>query len=360
MKLLFLLICSAFATLTLDKETEVTTDAANSENFSGSMQVGGVEYDVTCDCSEQSMEAVEEVKCHPTKIKLTQDREGRGATYEEISAKLSSAGNYTYARVTHTSFRCLDGRITDPILGTPGGDAGEFVLGLLVYEDMSGKELDLESVETYLHEYLRCMDATKLYMCTDDHAISHIEKELAIENLDIFSPRPSIKDQVLNAVSEPENVGDSHLRLMLQYPDLYSINPKVVQNFLKAFYKLLWDDENALSDTLYLEVLPGNHNETAFLDVRTNEECNFEQVAPLMTPREGGPQNQSIFINHLDSVSIRRAQIAQFFAEKIARNRDGITADKMHSRMNHHGLFFLDVTGSYIAKDLPFYTSSFV
>jgi len=27
-------------------------------------------------------------------------------------------------------FSCLDGRITDPILGTPGGDAGEFILGL--------------------------------------------------------------------------------------------------------------------------------------------------------------------------------------------------------------------------------------
>lgn len=360
MKLLFVLISSVFATLTLDTETEVVTDAAKSENFSGSMDVGGVQYDVTCDCSEQSMEAVEEVKCHPTKIKLTQDREGIGATYEEISSKLSTAGNYTYARVTHTSFRCLDGRITNPILASPGGDAGEFVLGLLVYEDMSGKELDLESIETYLHEYVTCMDATKLYMCTDDHAISHIEKELAIENLDIYAPRESIKQDLLRVLAEPENVGDSHLRLMLQYPDLYSINPKVVQNFIKAYYTLLWNKDNSLSDTLYLEVLPGNHNETAFLDVRTNEECNYEQVAPLITPREGGPDNMSILINHLDSVSIRRAQIAQFFAEKIARNHDEITADKMHSRMNHHGLFFLDVTGSYIAKDLPFYTSSFV
>lgn len=34
-------------------------------------------------------------------------------------------------------FSCLDGRIKDPILGTPGGDAGEFILALHVYETLT-------------------------------------------------------------------------------------------------------------------------------------------------------------------------------------------------------------------------------
>jgi len=28
--------------------------------------------------------------------------------------------------------------------------------------------------------------------------------------------------------------------------------------------------------------------------------------------------------------------------------------------MNHHGMAFLDATGSYLAKNLPFYTINFV
>lgn len=59
-----------------------------------------------------------------------------------MSQKLSDLGNFEYANVINTSFRCTDGRITDLMLGAPGGDAGLFILALQVYEDLSGRELD--------------------------------------------------------------------------------------------------------------------------------------------------------------------------------------------------------------------------
>jgi hypothetical protein len=37
------------------------------------------------------------------------------------------------------SFHCMDGRENGAFLGTPGGDAGEFILGLFVYEGMTGE-----------------------------------------------------------------------------------------------------------------------------------------------------------------------------------------------------------------------------
>lgn len=55
-------------------------------------------------------------------------------------------------------------------------------------------------------------------------------------------------------------------------------------------------------------------------------------------------------------MSIRRAQLAKFFVDIVNRNQDDISPLKMHNRLNHHGYIALEITGSYAAKGLPFYT----
>jgi hypothetical protein len=64
----------------------------------------------------------------------------------------------------------------------------------------------------------------------------------------------------------------------------------------------------------------------------------------------------SVFVNHLDASSIRRSLLAQFFSNKVNHHMDPVDPVKMHNRLNHHGYIALDKTGSYAAKDLPFYT----
>ena len=111
---------------------------------------------------------------------------------------------------------------------------------------------------------------------------------------------------------------------------------------------------------MYLDILQGPHTETAFLEVKVNDECIMEQVAPLVAPKENNEDTMSLFVNHIDAVGIRRSQIANFFTEKIDKNTNFVDSKKMNNRLNHHGLLFLDITGSYIAKNLPFFTASFV
>ena len=60
---------------------------------------------------------------------------------------------------------------------------------------------------------------------------------------------------------------------MLLYPELYSVNKNTIETFIGIFYEILWDKESYLSDLIFLEVLPGDHNETAFLEIRTYENC---------------------------------------------------------------------------------------
>jgi len=45
----------------------------------------------------------------------------------------------TYVNVADQHFSCLDGRTENAVLATPGGDAGEFILALHVYENIIGK-----------------------------------------------------------------------------------------------------------------------------------------------------------------------------------------------------------------------------
>lgn len=64
----------------------------------------------------------------------------------------------------------------------------------------------------------------------------------------------------------------------------------------------------------------------------------------------------SVFVNHLDASSIKRKTLAQFFSDKVNHHMDPVDASKMANRLNHHGYIALEITGSYAAKGLPFYT----
>jgi hypothetical protein len=161
-------------------------------------------------------------------------------------------------------------------------------------------------------------------MCTDDFALNHLERELAVEGLNLNNPRPQIQEEALEALTKPENVGDNHLKMLLKYYEKYSINPELVKLFLKSYFKLLWDKQNELSNKLKLEVLVGEHRESAFLEVRSNEACTKAQLAPLIIPREASNTGLSIFVNHLDAVSIRRIDIAKFFADYIGHHHQGL------------------------------------
>lgn len=356
----FFFFALAQATMMLDSSVDLTLTVpqVSGSDFESTMEVNGILYSTICECISPDLTEQQEVKCAPNKITLTEEITGEGATLDEVQVKLETA-EYTFVNVPGSSFRCIDGRITDQSLGAFGGDLGEFALGLIVYEDLSGKRLDEDAVKLYLSEYLECMEQQFFYWCNDDEAISSVEKELGIEGVDFLNPREDLENDLIELLMQPDGVGDLHIKNLLKFPERYSIRPEAIELLIKVFYQVLWDDENTLQKELYLEILPGNHNETAFLEVRTLEDCFVQQIAPLLVPREGDKDNLSLFVHHLDAVNLKRAQISQFFAEKIARNQDGITSEKFLTRMKHYGLMFLDVTGSIIAGDLPFYSASF-
>ncbi len=90
-----------------------------------------------------------------------------------------------------------------------------------------------------------------------------------MEGLNILNPRAQTIPELFKLITKPENIGDLHLKMMLKYPEQFAIRKELVIMFLTSFYKLLWNKEDELSMKLDLEVLTGDHSESAFVEVRS-------------------------------------------------------------------------------------------
>lgn len=358
--LLILNVSFSFQTDMVNSFIEVDKSIFNTDNkVQGKMNINGETYTAICDCDpvtpKLSSNTANSPSCDPSRVKINLEKKGNGASLQDVKDLIGIVEELTYAQIPYTPFSCLDGRHSKPVISTPGGDAGEFILALSVYEDLisSGKKLTQKQVDIFLAEYLKLMRPNSFYMCTDDISVSHLEKELQIEGLNIKNPRKDQVKDLIDLLLKPENVGDLHIKMLLKHPDQFSIRKELVEMFLRSFYKIFWNKENDLYKKLELEILTGEHNESGFLEVRSEEACQKEELGPLIPTKN---KKISIFVNHLDAASIRREQIAKFFSDKSNHGQEQVDAVKMHNRLNHHGFVALEITGSYIAKSLPFTT----
>ena len=342
----------------LDKKT------MNEDNkIEGKMIINGESYTAICSCNEKEEELNNKEdkseKCDPSKLTIQNELKGKGASLNSIRNLIGDASSLTYVPIEKSSFKCLDGRYNKPVLSTTGGDAGEFILALNIFEDLLNENnnnntilLNQEDVDFILYKFINQSNSQPFYMCTDDNAINHIEKELQIEGLNFINPRDNIKNDLFDLITKTENIGDLHIRLMLKYPEKYGIRKDLITMFLNSFYKLYWNNKN-IKDKMELDILTGDHNENAFIEVRSENECQKEKIAPLIPTQD---KFISVFVHHLDAVSIKRKVIAEFFKDKSNTNFNGIDPDIMHKRLDHHGYAILDITGGFIAKGLPFDT----
>lgn len=78
-----------------------------------------------------------------------------------------------------------------------------------------------------------------------------------------------MKNKILNILSQPENAGDLHLKMLLSDSSQYGINKTLVEYFIKAYFTVLWDKKNELSEKVYLDILAGEHEEAAFVEIKT-------------------------------------------------------------------------------------------
>jgi len=318
-----------------------------------------------CEPGGQKVDLGTSAQCHVSRVVARQDHEGSGtgtislsevsALYGEASPSVSQGETPIVRAVGETSFSCLDDRLTNPSMSTPGGDIGEFILALASYlvEKGGSQTVPQHTVDVLLARYLDTLPTSRpMVHCTDDRAIRHLEGELPMENLDLAQPPENLKVGLLEKLTEVENQGDSHIRLMLKQPEWFQLDRNLVPTVLKSFYTHLWSGGSKLK----LVVLAGDSNPQAFLEVTSAQLCGSRGFAPMLTPRT---ESHALLISHLDAVTFRREELASFFADVANTSPQKIDQKKLHQRLDRHGWLALETTGSRIAANLPFYTVTY-
>lgn len=249
----------------------------------------------------------------------------------------------------------MDGWNKIESLTTPGGDLGEFVLALHVFQNyyQNKTPLPFKTIKNALKKYLNQMTQSSFNWCTDQLSIDSLKDQTNEADVNIQSPPKRVEKKLLKHLIEPGNIGSIHLWLMVQNPYDYKIEKKLVQKVIKAFYQLLWSKKKKYNGKLQLNVLQGSPNESGFLTIRSGAICTKSNAGPLIAPNHN---KMSFYLTNIDSVQTRRAQLTYFFVKVIGGlYQFEIETEKFFNDMNRWGTSFLEISATKIGAALPFY-----
>jgi rhodanese-related sulfurtransferase len=258
---------------------------------------------------------------------------------------------------------CVDGRDDSGVIGTPGGDGGEFLLALIAAERVTGKPLDQAAIDELLS---RRIDAFgRFYMHTDvasantlikslrsdkrfDAALAKVNETLEWRRF-LTDPPAELRAALLEHASQPDHIGCGHIRLMMKRPDDYGVRAGLVQTFLSCFFQQRWQGNPELE----LTPLAGGHAEGAVLNIRVADGVFPFSTIPLVSPSVAGGQ---AFINHPDVTAFLRGQLAKWLSlqtDLLALPNDAAPA--LESEIARLGGVQMGHTLHALAQQLPIY-----
>jgi rhodanese-related sulfurtransferase len=269
--------------------------------------------------------------------------------------------------VTHERFSCVDGRDERSVIGTPGGDAGEFLLALAAWEQTMGRRLDEPTVRNALLASLDHLGA--FYMHTDGHAfdalIERVRSDSRLQTMVaritepeewgrfFIRPPEEAWDALEEHMTDPAHVGCGHMRLMLEHSDDYGIRRELVVFFLGAFCRLMW----AGAPELTLTLLPGGHKEGAVVNVRMEEEIFGLSRIPLLSPACSAGQ---MFVNHPGVSSYLRQAVVELHKRGLGGLRvDASKGGDFEAAFSELAERHIERTVGTLAKGLPVYDVEF-
>jgi len=261
-----------------------------------------------------------------------------------------------------TYWACIDGRSTKPQLGTPGGDSGEFLAGLAVYDQylqQRNQSITQAHVRFLFDIFLETLPPERgWYMHSDMASVQRIRAALNDSTFDPAQFVPPARQQtVLSVLINPKNIGCSHLRFMMIYYEPYQMPPQLVSWYLMTFYDFLWNEEDTglFHHLIELEELEGHHEEhsVVFLYPKYNHLGPYDVCygkAPYVAPDD---KVNSMFIYHDGWVdSGLRAHIANFLASRI-----NVPSSEFLNKMNELVAIQLQLTLNSLGSQ-PVYTAT--
>lgn len=257
---------------------------------------------------------------------------------------------------------CVDGRDDSGVIGSPGGDAGELLVGLRALENLMRRDLTEGEVDTlmarrndvfgrfYMHTDSQASEAALRVMRGDPRfsdAVTNLSDAVDLRGF-WDSPPEDLRAALLDIALDPAHIGCGHLRLELTKPQEYGTREPLVRSVLRSFHRSRWQGHPDME----LVPLSGGHTERAVVNVRiAGPLLPFSRI-PLVSPAVGAAQ---VFVHHPRITSYLRRQLAQFLVLQTDITRSSIDADWLHEEMVRVGALQLTQTLGALAKGLPIY-----
>eukprot|EP00750_Incisomonas_marina_P021727 INCI4652.1.p1 GENE.INCI4652.1~~INCI4652.1.p1 ORF type:complete len:308 (+),score=56.71 INCI4652.1:271-1194(+) len=243
----------------------------------GKISINGEVFDTSCTC-RPNLPKDSTLQCIPHQVSIepmapfpgTRGRQHPNIDQAGLRALVGEPTTLRNVEVTKHHFSCCDGRSSDEILGTWGGDAGEIMLAIAVWEDLAGRNLTAGEVAKYVKYFLTYTKQEFVYIHTDTVAFGWLEQELGVIPLDITRPPSGLQDAILETLIRPEAIGCVHLRSLVTHSATYGVRRELVEMFLQAFHRTLWDTNNPTLGrkiVYYILSAPSTHREAAWVDV---------------------------------------------------------------------------------------------
>jgi rhodanese-related sulfurtransferase len=289
----------------------------------------------------------------------------------DVERHLGDPGRLQWVKVAalllHGRTACVDGRDDHGVVGTPGGDAGEFLLALGAIEAVGGP-IDPAKVAPLLRSWVDTFGS--FYLHSDVAALNRLILALRAHGgipesaLPLRTDPPSAwrawfgnppqeyRSVLLDLLVSPDHLGCGHLRLTLTTGSQYGVREELVRAFLRAFFELRWEG--------WLELgfvpLGGGHQEGAVLRVFVEGELWPFTKIPLISPNVGGRQ---AFVVHPQVTAYQRRQVAAYLqGSPILPHLSG-RADALSEAMAVLGGKQASLTLSRLAAGLPIFDVTF-
>jgi rhodanese-related sulfurtransferase len=263
------------------------------------------------------------------------------------------------------SEQCIDGRAEGPVVGTPGGDAGELVLALSAFEHTARRSVPDAAVAPMLAAYAQGFG--RFYVHTDTHALARLGEALAVDarfapltaegppdparvEALVRRPPPELEEALLAQLVQSDHVGCGHLRLMLEHPSEYGVRRELVEAVLRESFRLGWSHPELLS----FAVLEGEHEESAVARVWLDRPVHTYTRVPTFPST--GPGEASVFVAHPEVSAFLRAELGSFLLENASTL--GVRAPELepfHHELDALAARQIAATLRHLARELPVY-----
>jgi hypothetical protein len=311
----------------------------------------------------------------PSKMRIRQESFNRrmGMSAEQLRRVLGRPQEATYVKVDDVSFGCTDPRETEPILGTPGGDFGEFLLALAEYEHLTKRSFSQTEVQKILAAWLDWVPRGQrpMYFHTDETATLHLQANLHFNGvkgkvvaLDLETPKEEYIEELLKDLPNSKNQGCYYLKSILDDPKRFYMRKELLPALIQSFFKILWDKKTLSSDgkplykKLRFETLIGEPNPKAWINFRATHACEHQHMAPIFRPfpltteKAGVGAASAVMVNHPSAVQVMRRRLAKFFSlfNPMLSEREFL------QKLDHRGSTYMEVAAEVLGSEVPYYT----